>query len=250
MKRTIISFILTVLLLFVLPLQAGVFAYEENQELGSIQIIMKSKQGAAIEGAEITLYQIANLDHTDGQFTYIPTQDFSSSGIPLPVNMTADENIKTATALISYITNSKITANSSLVDKDGNAIFTGLTPGLYLIRQTGSVYGYRDIISFLVSLPITDADGRETLYDLTVVPKVLGILDADRKPTPTPIPTPADGSRDGSDDVSDDNNTGVLPVNRLPQTGMLVWPIILLAVAGMVLISIGWADANLRRKDK
>ncbi len=327
MKRTIISLFLTLILFFVLPLQAGVFAYADNQEVGSIRIVMKDKQGKALQGAEITLYQVADLDENNGQAIYVPTQGFVASNIPLPVDMTADENIQTSTALIQYIIKEKITADSALVDKAGSVNFTGLAKGLYLIRQTGSVAGFRDIVSFLVALPITEEDGQTINYDLVVVPKVLessGGGDPTPTPTPTPnpsvtptpkpgvtpTPTPTPGvtptptpnpevtptpnpsvtptpnpevtptpnpsltptpnpsvtltpvptqtpqPTDGSDGGSKsgpppvDKGTGVLPATRLPQTGMLLWPIVLLAVGGMILISIGWADANLRRKEK
>jgi hypothetical protein len=337
MKNTIISLFLTLILFFVLPIQAGVVAYADNQQEGSIQIVMIDKQGKVLEGAEITLYQIADLDENNGQAVYVPTQEFMASNIPLPVEMTADENIQTAAALIQYIDNVNITADSALIDGDGSAKFTGLNRGLYLIRQTGSVDGYIDIVSFLISLPVTDEDGKTINYDLVAVPKVIESSSGEPTPTPTPLPPTATPTPDpsatptpgpyatptprpsvtptpdpsvtptprpsvtptpdpsvtptpgpsvtptprpsvtptpdpsvtptpdptqpttpkDSDDGSDPGptnpprkGTGVLPTTRLPQTGMLLWPIVLLAVVGMILISIGWADANLRRKNK
>lgn len=66
-----------------------------------------------------------------------------------------------------------LAAGSSLVtDAAGQASFTGLPVGLYLVEETSFPAGVTPSAPFLVSVPLTDPDNRDNwLYDVHVYPK-------------------------------------------------------------------------------
>lgn len=66
-----------------------------------------------------------------------------------------------------------LTAGSSLVtDGAGQAVFSGLPVGLYLVEETSVPAGVTPSAPFLVSVPLTDPDDRDNwLYDVHVYPK-------------------------------------------------------------------------------
>ncbi len=100
--------------------------------------------------------------------------------------------------------------------QDGKVFFDDLATGLYLLTQTAPSEGGRQMNSFLLSIP--DGEGS---YEIIAAPKP-GITTPAVTPTLTPTPPPF-----------------------IPQTGQLWWPVPILAIAGMVLLTLGFA---LRRK--
>jgi len=236
LRRTLITAILTTAILLFGPMQAGVYASADSSELGSLTIIMISKQGVSLTGAGLSIIRVATLKSANGELSYVPTDEFSAANIAMDVNMTAEENIAVSAELTKYSTQNKLISNNVLVGSEGTAVISGLSPGLYLISQNISVEGYRDIKPFMVSLPSIDPDGSTWLYNLIITPKVQGILEANRYPTPTPAPTTGTSKKDTSS------------AGRLPQTGMLRWPVAVLAISGIIAFSIGWADISSKRK--
>ena len=238
LRRTLITAILTTAILLFGPMQAGVYASADSSELGSLTIVMISKQGVSLTGAGLSIIRVATLKSANGELSYVPTDEFSAANIAMDVNMTAEENIAVSAELTKYSTQNKLISNNVLVGSEGTAVISGLSPGLYLISQNISVEGYRDIKPFMVSLPSIDPDGSTWLYNLIITPKVQGILEANRVPTPTPTPAPTTGT------TTSDTSSG----SKLPQTGMLRWPVAVLAISGIIAFSLGWADMNAKRK--
>jgi len=282
MRRAIISLVIIIFVTLFLPINAGVFAAPSDPTPGTLTIHIENYEGEDIVGAGFAIYQIATLASDNGHTSFVPTTLFADYKGSLPVSMTAGENQASAESLVQYIGEKKISGLEVTTDADGEAVLSDLNPGLYLIRQTVSVEGYDDIDPFLVALPITSADGRTLLYDVTVAPKI-GSATTPTDPTdptsPTDPTTPTDPTsptnpttptdptsptNPTSTTVPDDQSgtstdtitgggtkkTGVLSSTKLPQTGLLVWPIITLAVVGCILLIAGWADLNLRRRQK
>ena len=79
-------------------------------------------------------------------------------------------------------------------------------------------------------------------------------MDQNREPSPTPTPTSSvqgdnrNTSGSGNQTQAAGSQTGVLQAVKLPQTGMLLWPVVALAVTGLLVFCLGWADINVRRK--
>lgn len=95
--------------------------------------------------------------------------------------------------------------------------------GLYLVAQTQqeAAPGYFAISPFLVTVPLRGEDGKLIYAPVDASPKMQQLV---------PIPTPAPP-----------------PPGFLPQTGLLNWPVPVLAIAGMALFALGFA---LRRNEK
>ena len=111
--------------------------------------------------------------------------------------------------------------------QEGSATFTGLEPGLYVVTQTEPSNGFFPIQTFLLSLPRWTEAGY--IYDLTAAPKV----PLEPEPTEPSAPTAP--------------TAPPKPGTTLPQTGQLNWPVPVMAVAGVILIFVGWLSC-LRRK--
>ena len=95
------------------------------------------------------------------------------------------------------------------IGADGMAGFSGLEEGIYLVVQTKAANGYEMFSPFLVSLPMRE--NGQWKYQVST-PKT----------------------------VSSGKNL------RLPYTGQLIWPVPVMAIAGMLLFAVGWS----LRKDK
>lgn len=251
----VFAVVMIMISLFLLPIQADVLADAPVSTSGSITIIAKNPDGKASEGAGFTVLKIADLRYVNGQAAYNPTEAFSRYYGDLPSDMTAEENQTTAASLVKYMDDSQITGDIFLTDSEGSVCVERLSIGLYLIRQTISVPGYQDISPFLVSLPMTSDDGLSTEYDILVMPKITEQTKPNEPTAPAVSGTPTNPGNTVTPPVSTGSasygrHSAVLARSRLPQTGLLLWPIVVLSVSGLILIIIGWADINLRRKRK
>lgn len=104
-----------------------------------------------LSGVEFTIYKIADLDeYFTGEKTEYPSTDV------------AEAKSKEATTA-KYV---KVT------DKNGIAQFTSLPQGIYYVKETnGPVQITKPIAPFVLSLPMTNADGTKWLYDVYSFPK-------------------------------------------------------------------------------
>ncbi len=253
--RTAFAVIIICIVLFLLPIQAGVLADAPVSTTGSITIIAEDPDGKAVEGAGFTVMKIADLGSDNGQTCINPTDVFSKYYGDLSPDMTAEENLAAALDLVKYIDENHVTGDVLFTGTEGSMRAEGLREGLYLIRQVVSVAGYQDISPFLVSLPVTSGDGLKAEYDITARPKITGPTDPSDPTAPVVSGTPTNPRNTVTPAITPGSSSygkhsAVLSRTRLPQTGLLLWPIVVLAVLGLILIIIGWADMNLRRKRK
>ncbi len=253
-KKAFLIIMICIVLLF-LPIQAVVLADTPGSTIGSITILAESTDGKAAEGAGFIVMKIADIASDKGQTYFNPTEAFSKYYGDLPSEMTAEANLATALDLVKYIDNNHIASDVLLTGAEGSARAEGLSKGLYLIRQVVSVPGYQDVLPFLVSLPMTSGDGLTAEYNITVRPKITEQTNP-AEPTPPAVSgTPTNPRNTVTPAITPDpasygKHSAVLSRTRLPQTGLLLWPIAVLSAAGLILIIIGWADMNLRRKRK
>lgn len=129
---------------------------------GSLSVTLQDS-GAALTGAEITLYKVADAK---GQELFTYTKDFQAFGEP----MESLTNDAAAQRLADYVQKQgHITGMAVQTDAHGKADFPALSLGYYLAMQTGHVSGWSDCAPFLVSIPI-QTDGR-WVYDIDATPK-------------------------------------------------------------------------------
>lgn len=114
---------------------------------GTIEVTLKQENNR-IEGAELTLYQIAFAKEENHNLAFEYKEGLENCQIDL-TNLNKEY---TEDELESCITND--TSSQKLItNQEGIVKFENLDLGLYIIKQTNQVKGYSEIDSFLVMLP-------------------------------------------------------------------------------------------------
>ena len=133
---------------------------------GKITITLKeSIDNTKVEGAEITIYKIANAtsENNNLAFTYIDNIK----------NCDGDLSNLTDTSLTSKIDkcikNINLPSQTNMTNEFGIVKFDNLHLGLYLVKQTNKVEGYSNIDPFIIAIP-KEIDNKWT-YELNANPK-------------------------------------------------------------------------------
>ncbi|MDO4622266.1 MAG: hypothetical protein Q4B22_04860 [Eubacteriales bacterium] len=205
------------------------------------------------EGAKYNLYQVAVFD-ADGTAYYTDAWTGAKDKLTgLPDNLgTAANQEKLIDGLAKLITAQKMKAytDPQQIDADKTVTFTGVEPGYYLVlteapeRSDNKVYSASTI---LVSVPeSTEADTDQNLYSVQIEAKSeLKDKPKNTTPTPTPSTTPTPSgnnyrSSGGSGTPSGGSGTSSGKASeRLPQTGVLWWPVPVLFTGGLFLYILG-----------
>lgn len=129
-----------------------------------------------ITGAEVSVYQVADLKVKYGGAYYTLKPGFEDTGISFE-NMTAEESQDAARLFAETAENEKIAGVSRVSDKNGVIRFTDLKPGAYLVRLDrygDHDAGYTAMDPFLVLVPGIEKQpsGNRWISHVRVVPKV------------------------------------------------------------------------------
>ena len=191
---------------------------------------------------------------------------------PVELNgLKADENIKAAAvlkqkieALQKELTEGQklgIDSWTKITDENGVAVYgvpesegaetanqaSGLPVGVYLVVQTARHSSYYDITPFLLYLPYTETDKENSsgmwVFDVAANPKVErrpsggggGGKDPEEIVDPEVPLDPGTTPEIPGEEIPDPE----VPTTALPQTGLLRWPVPVLALAGLALIAAG-----------
>ena len=221
MKRSIFLVCLGMLLL------ALVCASAEELDLsrtGSIALELTGENGQVVSGGSFRLYRVGAPAIRENNLVFDRTADFAESGVSL------EDLSKSALAeqLAAYVETARpAPLATASADAKGKVQFSGLECGLYLVMQQPQKGDtYEPMTAFLASIPMTDPEGTRWLYDVSAKPKV------EIKPAPSVTPGPTPGPEEP----------------RLPQTGMLLWPIPVLAGLGIGLFVLGWVLVFRRKR--
>lgn len=143
-------------------------------------------------GAEFTIYKVASLEPgTNGKYkAWKLTTDFARLSLTpdtLGSISTADLEAKAneAKKIAADLTGqSQTTADGTGETKKGEATFSNLELGYYLVVETKTPSKYVASKPFFVSIPetVTTADGSTWNYNVSVSPKNQGIPDTDKVP--------------------------------------------------------------------
>ena len=132
---------------------------------GSLEIILhEDEEDTYVEGAEITIYQIADAYNEGIKFSFKYTDQFSACEASLE-DMTKDG----LTEDIAKCIKEDSIGITEVTNEEGKVKFEELPLGLYFVKQTNKVKGYSNIESFLVHTP-TSIDNSWT-YDIVATPK-------------------------------------------------------------------------------
>ena len=127
-----------------------------SEETGSLTIKYTRKDnGQGIVGVEMSVYKAADLSAG----SYVLTEPFLASGVLVNNLTTTDSKNAAAATLFAYASEKGITGSKAVTDAHGNARFSGLTNGIYLVAQTRAVSGFKTISPYLVYIPGKTAGG-------------------------------------------------------------------------------------------
>lgn len=185
-------------------------------------------EGSPVSGKTFSLYRVASVSPA-GEYTLLPA--YAGSGAVITGRPDAAGWREAVGHLIRWIGEQGLSPEVTVTTAaGGRAVHEPLAAGLYLLTaapcQKGS-YTYTAAPA-LVGLPL-EQPGGGWQYTVTAAPKLAR--------TGTYVP-PA---------IIIPDNPAPTPADKLPQTGLLQWPIALLAAAGLVLLAVGGA---LRRRSE
>ena len=181
----------------------------------------------------LSVYRVAGVD-SFGTFTL--EENFLPSGENVNGITEASQWNEIARRFSSWAGEQKLPPDhAATTDAQGAARLEPLAPGLYLV-DGGTVTkdsGTYTCAPFLISVPNLEPD-QGWNYAVTAKPKI-GFTPAPPSPSGDPEPSVSPG-------VSPTVSPSVSPKpgeDRLPQTGQCNWPIPVLAVLGMILVTAG-----------
>lgn len=271
-KWNVIAALLLAVVL-VLPLAPKAAAAEKQtvdpaKDTGSISLTLKGDAGAA-KNVEITLYQVGKGTVVNNNLVFELVDGLENADFKEPVDLnglTAEENITNAAALKAAIeklqnaqTGDVVPTWSGKTNDEGVVTFTGLPVGVYLVVQTSPSSDYYSITSFLMYLPMTNEEGTAWEFAEMASPKLQRRSDGGDggdggEPQLPPVVVPDPDVPLGPLEPVEPEEPGEelpdpeVPLAQLPQTGMLQWPVPVLALAGLVLFSAGWMMDQKGRK--
>ena len=256
-QNMIIAMLVLCCFIFLMP--KYVLADSNNNEL---TIVLQYD----ISGAEFSIYKIADISDSDEYVAVSPYDEYS-----FDLNVSDSESVK---ELIKKIENC-IDDNgvepyaTGIVDSDGSLTFNNLEKGLYIIigndcKKNNTIY---TPVSSLVRVPEKDDDG-SYIYQVTVYPKYDSTDEKETEETTsenteeTTTKTTQETTSENTEETTDTSDTtvnisettesvsaGGTDNEKLPQTGMLWWPVPTLAAAGIIVFAFGWRRHNMADKE-
>ena len=165
------------------PLLGTVRAYEapDLTKTGSITVEMRY-EGEPVTGGALSAYYVGQLQDNGGGYSFVKTPemaDFSGSYSDIT-------SPKLARDLADFVREQGLPARADVKNEKGEAVFSDLALGLYLILQTEPSDGFEPISPFLVSVPMNQGAGY--IYDVTAN----GKFQLDQTPEPSESPKPSE----------------------------------------------------------
>ena len=161
-KLIVVAFMF--LTIFALPVQAA--------KNGSITIIDKTYEGKLLENINVQLYKVA--DFTDNSRSEIVMKDaFKDFELDIDKLVSSDALEESARLCESFIREHSIKPlATTITDKNGKAVFSDISDGIYLVIQSQVNSDEYTVTSvpFYVQVPFVDKDGNVN-YQVTTYPK-------------------------------------------------------------------------------
>lgn len=207
------------LLALLLSMQAGQAEALNLSVRGTIALELHDR-GTPVAGGVFWLYRVGDPVIRDSNLHFELTPAFRESAVSLN-----DLSLSGVTeSLNAYVKNHpELDRRVQTADASGRAEFKDVNCGLYLLVQkpASTNYMYEEITPFIISMPMSDGNSGGWNYNILANPKV------EAKPRPSPATTPS-------------TNRYTPSSGKLPQTGMLIWPIPVLGLTGIALFVLGW----------
>lgn len=237
----------------------GASAVIDRDARGALSVNLYHETTPLADGV-FDVYYVASLEEsTTLRYTLLEpfAQAQTADGVDINGLNTASALQKAAAALRKYIGEATPAAAQLITGTDGSATADALELGVYLVVQTEGPEHYTLSGPFLVFLPMTGNNGTAWVYEIAAAPKVSYIQPSGPDDPPGPGGHEAEPV-DPSEEISEEEvPLGTLPeitpapreeVTEIPeeevplsapQTGLVQWPVPVLAVLGTLLIVIG-----------
>ncbi len=172
-KRKMAAF-LTALLLTALCLCQAVFAADtagiDPTRQASLHIDLKEVGVTSTDKtASIAIYKAGEWDGAKGQYTL--TEPFAGSGADIASLETAEDVLTASRALDAYASEKNLPEAGKQTTSNGEATFTGLSTGLYLVCQRRGDSDNVTVSPFLTTLPVLDEETDTWNYTVNCYPK-------------------------------------------------------------------------------
>ena len=214
-RKSKMAAFLTALLLTALCLCQAVFAADtagiDPTRQASLHIDLKEVGTATTDKtAVIAVYHVGEWDGTKGQYTL--TERFAGSGADITSLETADDVRNASRILAEYAASQNLAETAKQTTSNGEATFTGLSTGLYLVCQRRGDSDNVTVSPFLTTLPVLDEETDTWNYTVNCYPK---------SQTDTPdTPDNPGGGGGGRTDLTDPGTTTIINEGSVPQGGL------------------------------
>lgn len=245
------GFSLCLCLLLVLLIGRGAHVFASPEQGGSfsgqtasltLQLHDHNQQILAKGGSTVELYQIASFQGLDAQGNPDYQRNEHFEGISLPAKV---EGPEFAQQLVNYIYVSDLEADRlETFNAQGQAVFDNLPAGLYLLVHHQDDKDWKPFNSFLVSLPQKELSATGQIswnWLVTAQPKLdpqPGKSTETSSPDHPPIPTQP-GKVEIPGEFTEGDQTSETEESKLPFTGMLRWPVPVMAILGALFFGVG-----------
>ena len=130
----------------------------------------------AVPGATFEIHKVANLTTSGGSAKYRAATDFASANVKYN-GLTKESSAVAAKKLSAIVDRDSLAGTSGITNTQGRVSFSGLSHGIYLVRQTGATghaKAYHPVEPYLVVVPGIERVNNENQwkYDVTLEPKV------------------------------------------------------------------------------
>ena len=179
----------------------------DPERRGSISVTLtEGRDQHPIEGAELSVYYVATVGmNSGGKLSYVYTSLFENSGFDL-------SDLALSQKLENFVSGHDVSSLAITTDGEGRAVCEDLRPGLYFIRQSGTVEGFAPCSPFVVTLPGITEDGY--VYDINASPKI-------QAATLTSITIKKVWNTDASTQATDSVRVELLHNSKVVQTAVL-----------------------------
>lgn len=206
-----------------------VFANEvaDINRTGSISVLLKSTTQENVDGVELAFYKVADVVVNDG-YHFVYSAKFANNHLDINDNFA---NSNYPSKLAEFIDKNKIAPDASYTSSQGKIFVPQLEMGLYLFVQSKGSDSYSKVSPFLVTVPFRNQDGSLS-YDVEASPK-MGLLQRQ-------IVIPGEETSTESKPATPSQPTKPEKDKKLPDTGLLWWPVWILFLLGLIFVFVGF----------
>lgn len=257
MNKLTAMLVTLVLMVSLMPAALAATTVDPENDKGSIELNLKAS------GMEVTVYRIGTGKSVDSNLVFELQDALKDKLGNVELNGLKAVDVEAVTKQVKDLGDlSKLlpaeeiwTATTS--DKVGEKYpvkFAEVPVGVYLVVQTKNPSNYENFDSFLLYLPVTTVDGADWDNSVQADPKADYVTSGGGGGGTTPDPEiiipdpdvpliPGETPEEPLEEIPEEE----VPLAVLPQTGLLQWPIPVMAAVGLLLIALGLMSEQKRK---